>query len=597
MRKLFRPLLFAAVLLFVASCLSGGEFTPYEPEPGDRTETADVILRIQMPESFARQETRTTLDFNDENRLNNITVLVFDTNNQLVGIRPGRTITYTPGLDPAPPHSVISGTGTFEVTLHASTSPSDLFTLVVLANAADIVAARLGATHASVPDRNFNAVMASLWSSVSERMMLGANRGIPMFGQTQTPVLIAESGTLGETVRLHRAVARVDVGVGTVSGNTGEDGFTWSGNNASDVPIPFRLTCVHIMRPNNRFALVPRNNVGNYGLPGLPTTIFDNPTIPDGTMSFTALQSIANGRFSFDAVNGSVHRQIYIPEADIRRPLGGVNVPAADIRSGDANHINRMAIVVGGRFDPTLTFGNNIPITYYRIDFINNQADSRTLINVLRNHLYQVSIMGVTAPGEGTPDEAYRSLAMRMNVQIVDWEQTTQEVFFDGINWIRLHHTRNEQLSRHAILYRTANTTDELRFETTIALNQWNLDNLPGLNDFHNSLVANAPNFVANGVTHTILQTVENARFRVELISTGTQTAEGRTIYTGLFRFTSLIEFGATNNPSTLRVEAGGMVGTSRVINFPITISQRGDDPGDWICGGYEEFELGEAPE
>jgi len=606
MRKFFRLPLFMAVMLLVASsCLSDNEIiTPEPPIEGD--ETADVLLRIRTPEGFSGNGTRTTLGFNDENRLNTITVLVFEyATNAFIGVRQGRNVTYTPGLDPAPPGTPeISGTGTFEVTLFASTSATDFFRLVVIANAADEVAARLQFV---TPGTSYNDVMARLWGTITGRMMQGVNPTIPMFGQTQNPVLIVENTTLAETIRLHRAIARIDVGVGTATGHTDEAGFTWSGNNAQGQPIPFVLDRVYIMRPNNRFAIVPQNGV-------LPTAITGNPTIPTltETTAFTEAQSITH--FGFTAVNGNVHRQIYIPEANVRLPHGGVSVLDNDIRSGDANHINRMAVIVGGFFDGSTTR------TYYRVDLIRNQADNRSLMNVLRNHLYQINIMGVRGPGENCPGTAYRSIAMNMDVQVNEWEMVTEEMFFDGIEWIRLNHTRNESLSRHAILYRTANTIDELRFETTIPLHLWDMDGV-GLGLSHGGTLVycdcaplpppcgdpecNCPTvccdlfFDVPG--QTLFQTVENDRFRVQLIKTGTEIEPqtGRTIYHGFFRFTSLLPYAANaaNNPSILHVEAGRIVGggnTTRFVNFPITITQRGDSPDDWICGGYDDFELGE---
>ena len=566
MRKfLSLPLFIAVMLLMASSCLSDNSIIAPKPLI-DREKTADVILRISTPEGFAGSRTR-ALDFEGENRLNTITVLVFDTNNQLADIRQGREVTYTPGYD-----GTISGVGAFEVTLRASASPTDVFRLVVLANAADIVAARLGTT----PDfSNYDAVMARIWSDIDGRMFQTCD-AIPMWGETQRPVLVVEDGDLPEVITLHRSIARIDVGVGRLAdGGNSETGFTWTGLDNANNLIPFELVSVYIMRPNTRFAVTPAGGT-------LPVAVSGNPTIPTGTNSFTVEQSV--DLFRFETTTGYVQNRIYTPEANTGMPIDGVAVDPQYQRSGDLNHTNRMAIVVGGRFD-----GSSV-VTYYRVDFQQNNS----LINVLRNHLYQINIMGVSGPGERNPEEAYASHSMNIDVEIIDWVQSTQETFFDGINWIRLHNTRNQSLSRHAMLYRPADTTDELRFETTISPSQWDLSSLQGQNDFYNSVVTpNAPNFEVNGVTHTVLQTVENDRFRVELIATVTETAAGRTIYHGLFRFTSLEEYNSAPN-SILWVEAGRMVGTSRIINFPITITQRGDSPDDWICGGYDDFELGE---
>ena len=590
MRTILNPLLFIAVMTFATSCISENELPP---PVNERDEAAYVILRVQMPDGFAGQRTRSTLSFDDENTITGMTVLVFDTENRLVGIRPGRNVTSDPE----------SGVGRFEVTLLASTSPTDLFRLVVVANAADIVTARLGASHLSVPDRNYNAVMAALWSGIDGKMFQ-TEKLIPMWGQLPAAtsdfpaqgIHIAEGATIAIPVQLHRSIARIDVGVGTVVPRN-ED-HEWTGKNLAGDVIPFELRSVHVARPNNRFAVAPHGGnvqfVTSNGVPSLPTAA-GAPAF--GSFPFLNVSNAERDRFFFSTPelsvpitdngttfnNNAFRRQIYVPEANILTPFGRNAI--SNPRSGDEHHLYRMALIIGGGYRGGAT-------TYYRVDFVSGGG----LVNVLRNHLYRVNIMGVSGPGESTPEEAYRSLAMRMDVEIMDWVQDTQETFFDGVNWIRLHNTRNESLSRHAILYRTTNTTDELRFETTIPLDQWDM-NGAGLGLSHGgTVVAPDPDF--DTTKGTLLQTVANARFRVEMIATHTEIelVTGRTIHHGFFRFTSLADYvsNAANNPSTLRVEAGRMVGTSRIIHFPITISQHGEDPGDWWEGPGTDLDLGD---
>ena len=622
MRKYSSMLLLAAVLFFATSCLSDNILRE-EENPIEREESADVVLRVQMPNDFAGQGTRSTLfSFREENYINDIRVLVFDNNpvnnepGYLIGIRQGRLVQGDTQFIPNP--NLVgdtSGEGRFEVTLPASTHPDDRFHLVVIANAGSVVTSRLGNSHSDVPtpDRVYAGTLARLWSEIGEKMfdqVPSSERRIPMFGQTVNAILVEEDAST--TVRLYRSIARIDVGVGVpvIPNNNEPYNHVWTGrrrvepgnpNSAIDNTeagiIPFRIGCVRVVRANNHFAVAPANGEQ-------PVPVWGTPTVPIAAPGFRSFNyTIASNEldlFRFTAPldaasqragHGAFRRQIYVPEANIETPFNAV--AENNIRSGDLNHTRRMALVIGGYFNyPT----NSTNRTFYRVDFISNGQ----LVNVLRNHLYQVNIADVRGPGSGCPQEAYESFAMNMIVEIHEWERVSEEVIFDGINWIRLHHTRNELLSRHAILYDAIGTTDELHFETTIPLNEWNLNPagalyglvpdgvtvpLPPTYDYHSYF------YDANGVRNTILQIVQNDRFRVELICTGLSAEEatgGRDIHTGYFRFISRMAYDSNPPPphtATLRVEAGRIVGGSRAIRFPIYITQRDNSPNDWIEG------------
>ena len=634
MRRNSSALLLVAMLFFATSCLSDN-YLREEENPVEREKGTDVVLRVQTPGSFAGQGTRSTLfSFGEENYINDIRVLVFDNNPinnepvNLIGIRQGRLVGDDTAFIPAPELvGNTSGEGRFEVTLPASTHSDDRFHLVVIANAGSIVTSRLGNSHLDVPssDRVYARTLARLWSGIDGKMfdqVPSSERRLPMFGQTVNAILVEEGASTN--VRLYRSIARIDVGVGApvIPNNSEPYNHVWTGrrrvesgnpNSAIDNTeagiIPFRLGCVRVVRANNHFAVAPTNGEQPAPISGTPTI----PTAAPGFRSFNyTIASNELDLFRFTAPvdaasqragHGAFRRQIYVPEANIRTPFGAVN--ENNIRSGDLNHTRRMALVIGGYFNYP---ANTTHRTFYRVDFVSNGQ----LVNVLRNHLYQVNIADVRGPGSNCPQEAYESLAMNMTVEIHEWERVSEEVIFDGINWIRLHHTRNELLSRHAILYDAIGTTDELHFETTIPLNEWNLNpvganyglipggvtvSLPTFGD------PNYPNYFydANGVRNTILQIVQNDRFRVELICTGLSAEEatgGRDIHTGYFRFISRMAY--DNNPppphtATLRVEAGRIVGGSRAIRFPIYITQRDNNPNDWIEGSGTDVCLGDC--
>ena len=371
-------------------------------------------------------------------------------------------------------------------------------------------------------------MIAAIYGQITGKMYDSASdNAIPMWGESG-PLVIEPAG-VNQSLQLTRAIARIDVGVG-VATKTGTT-WSWSGKNAADSTIPFQLKHVYVMRPNNSYAVIPD-----------PSQAAGDPTIPAGTTAFSATDSETNFGYaaSVSANGGSTSQDIYVPETDIKMGASGT--------SGDANHTNRMAIVVGGCYNGSATE------TFYRLDF----AVSKNLINVLRNHLYQFNISSVS--GDGFPDviTAYNSLAMNMTVDIFDWNQTTlDEIFMDGPLYVMLQRDQNElRDDRTAVVYRDSATTDVIKFQTNIPLSQF-------------SMTLDNGGYFPNPADTTVIQ---NNRFSVA-IKTDTS---GNTY----FEFTALQPYdaAATDNPSTLTVTTGR-------ISFPITILQRDADPGDWNQG------------
>ena len=222
--------------------------------------------------------------------------------------------------------------------------------------------------------------------------------------------------------------------------------------------------------------------------------------------------------------------------------------------SGDVNHTNRMAIVIGGYYDTDATE------TFYRVDFSVNKM----LINVLRNHLYQFSISKVTGTGFSDVETAYKSQSMNMTVNIYDWNATDMtELFLDGTKYVMLGQSQNvPNKERVMTLYRSAGSEDEIEMRTNIPLDEFvmTLDNGGALPDEADPAV------------------IQNDRFKVEL-----KNEDG----TNYFVFTALQAYDtdATDNPSVLTVTTGR-------ITFTITIRQIDGDPGDWIDGGNINMDL-----
>jgi hypothetical protein len=524
MKKIINTLLIMAVLVSVSSCM---QEIPNDPIGGD----ADVVLHVQTSEGFGGSDTKSAFSLADENTIDHIHVLVFNSGNNLVDVKVGAGLPTGPGV-PVPPN--FSGTGSFTVTLtaSASTSDADKFRLVILANAAKIVEDNVGIGKAIKGDPAYANVIARLSSAIDGKMFPTEKR-IPMWGET-VHITISEANK-NQTIDLVRAVARIDAGAGAWNGTS------WAGLSN------FELTSIHIAKANKGFTVIPgAANRGTHPVHG--TFLATNPT-PNGD-KFDIDNDLS--KFKYDTPTGSTIREIYVPEANVK--MGGV-------KPGDTGHLERMAVIIGGKYDGSATS------TYYRVDFAKRVNGEIELINVLRNHLYRFNIASVSGPGYPDPETAYRNMSMNINVNVVEWETESSEIFADGVFWIKLANSSNENRNdRTAILYREEGSTDIIRFETS--------DNISFAD-----LVMSGTGWVFPDTDNKMV--IENGQFRVAIKSDN----NGR-----YFEFTALNDFSATatNNPSKITVT----IPKSR-ITFDISILQVDADPIDWIGGPSIDVEVG----
>lgn len=381
-RKLF---LFYCATIALSACVNEDTWEGGRPSPAGKTE---VVLHLKAPSGFSPKTRGLTVA--QENNIENIAVLVFNLSDELIEVKSGSDISLVPADNPS------SGTRSFSVTL--TPSPANAKSrLVVIANAEELVTAV-----SPQPGQNYSGIMGSLKKMISGKMFTDGQQSIPMWGEP-APVNIAPGATIG-TIPLHRAIARIDVGLGVPVRN--EDGtYTWD----NSLGLDFQLHEVYVMQPTNTYHIVP----GTDKFDGTKAIL---PTVPAGAGKFDIDESKNLFKFSgADIVGGmSTSQCIYIPEADVRMDDAGL--------SGDANHTNRMAVVVGGSYR-----GN--AVSYYRLDFHSN----KNLMDVLRNHLYQFNIKSVSGNGYPTPEEAYKSLSMNMTADVIEWNDgQMDEVDFDG---------------------------------------------------------------------------------------------------------------------------------------------------------------------
>ncbi|EXY16978.1 DUF1566 domain-containing protein [Bacteroides fragilis] len=263
----------------------------------------------------------------------------------------------------------VAGGGKYSATLLQSVDTNDKYKFVVLANFPNGYGVFQGMT-----GKSYAAVQqACLSEEVSGNLGFDTNNCFPMFGipKDGTPEVIDETLDLG-SVSLVRAVARVDIGIGKKDANTN----TWSKNG-----VKFNMTQIQIWKSGKQYAYMPLE--GSFSSAGGALTI--TAPSPVGAVATKAYDNtyITSGTYCAE--------KIYLPEADLQ--WGSVY---------DTKHTSRLAIIVGGKYN------GSQKETFYRVDLTNDQT-SETM-NILRNHIYQLTIKSVMDDGYDTAELAYQSI-------------------------------------------------------------------------------------------------------------------------------------------------------------------------------------------
>lgn len=203
----------------------------------------------------------------------------------------------------------------------------------------------------------------------------GPDGALPMFGQVTFANGLTENRQMSTV--LVRSLARADI-VNLAQG--------------------FTMHSVQAYRVNPAYQVLPDQ------LDGTKVTA---PSLPAGMSSTinTPAMAIGSGQV--------VERQIYLPEA--------AAVAEADLR------LKPTVLVVAGSLE------GSGEITYYRLDFAPDNTTGQ-VGQILRNHLYQFQILEVAGPGWRSPDEAAHNLTSNISVMIEDWDESTLDMYFDGIH-------------------------------------------------------------------------------------------------------------------------------------------------------------------
>lgn len=265
------------------------------------------------------------------------------------------------------------GSGKYSATLLQSVDNNDKYKLVILANFPD---GDYGIFYRNMVGKSYAEVQQACLSeelSGESNVPEFAAQPFPMFGIAKDgdPQIINETMDLG-TVSLVRAVARVDIGIGTKDA----DSNTWTKGK-----VPFVMTRIQIWKDGKQYAYMPAQN--NFSSSAGALTINGPSPVGDTETKTYDGTDIINSTYCSE--------KIYLPEADLS--WGEVY---------DAKHTNRLAIIVGGKYNGSKTE------TFYRVDFTYDEV-SGAKMNILRNHVYQFTIKSVKAAGYNTAELAYNS--------------------------------------------------------------------------------------------------------------------------------------------------------------------------------------------
>lgn len=371
-RRLHASKISRAVAFFCVSALLSACSHEIQTDGGGSSEITTVTLSVN---AIGNEQTLITkgMTTDQENAIRTLYILAF----QKDGSGTFRLEYYATGTPAG------NDSGKFKFTLRCSVSGEADTKLLLIANQNPYPLINTGMTYAEV--------QAALICVELVAAPAFADIGIPMFGfagnSSDTPLLITDNMQL--SANLLRAVARVDVGVGSYNTTTGE----WDKGS-----VNFDLTHVHVFKPQNKYAILPTESKLQYSA-DVPSVTAPSPagTLSDNNFDYTG-----------SAITSTTYckSEIYIPEVAFN---GGTVY--------DAKHEQRTALVIGGTY--------NGKTNYYRIDFTNasTNVEGTALNDILRNHIYRYSITNVNQSGYATPEAAYsgKPVGLSFTASVTDW--------------------------------------------------------------------------------------------------------------------------------------------------------------------------------
>lgn len=279
--------------------------------------------------------------------------------------------------DPTAPNDPSAGTFLYRATVGYKTGSTsftarftgseDNQTIVVLVNCRTLVNTLMNTISTGESKTN---VIKALTLTQSDAFDPETMTGIPMWGEITNQQIVAGYSPSGLNVKLTRMLAKINI----------------VNNDAAN----FTLTGAFLYNPRQKGSVIPDNWNG--------TTV----TSPTLTIGSEMAQGTNFGPFTTTSDN-RIENKIYTFEAD------NANKSAADSKDGTC-------VIVRGNYQ------GSSETCYYRIDIKNYTTN--TVLDILRNYQYDITIRSVTGPGGSTTDDVYKS-DNQINASVELWNQET----------------------------------------------------------------------------------------------------------------------------------------------------------------------------
>ena len=342
-----------------------------------------------------------------EAKVNSFYVLVFDKNDEFAYKKTIPSSAFT---------SETSGVGStakeiksFKVSLLKSSSASDLFNVVLLANV-DASAALTTAVEAITVGDDRETVLEALTQTYTGNPAMP----VPMASVPKAAVQVTETTSFSgaNAFNMIRMVARIDVTL------------------ASAVAANYSV---------KRVLYYNYNTVGRVWTKNYSGTVTTGTTLPanPGTATAHTYYAVDNTR-SGGLANTHFEALLYAQEAAVNSAT------------------NRPCIVV------ELEDKTGASVGHYRADFLSSSGLPKYL-DILRNHRYKVEITNVYSNGFTEPDDAYNSTPVGMTATVVDWDEADmKETIVNGNYWVSIS-------SRELEVDYTAHTDNSISITTNVS--------------------------------------------------------------------------------------------------------------------------------
>lgn len=383
-RKL--PWIGILLLLLLAGC------TDEQMDSGiAQTKFASLKLNLSVPAQPSSASTTRAMTPQDEKTidLDNLQILIFEDTGAGEVFRYKADVTGKTGL---------------VVTVKVNVSPDDeKYRLVVLANATLTGSIADGDLKTDVL-KQFTFGCAGKWNAGG-----GSSSGlIPMWGECVTPFKITGNGTVA--VLLHRALARVDVGLLFKDGQDGNPSEEVTGLDN------FKIKSVRVYRTKGKAYAASDKIVGNAPAtaPLIPGDAKYNLPTPSDDITEADENPLA---YELAVADDKYVREIYIPESF---DVAGGATPTMD---------NVPCLVIGGYYGKN----NTTEETFYRADFaVYASGEVDTYKSILRNHRYIFNIKSVSGSGFKEPEKALKAINAKMVLDVQDWNEVPSNIYVQG---------------------------------------------------------------------------------------------------------------------------------------------------------------------